>query len=59
MICYKDKTFCEFYKECKLGNGCDRALTDKLKKEAEEWWGSGEFPISYFIEKPDCFEERR
>ena len=38
MICYRDMTFCTFYKSCKDGESCERALTPKIKKEAEECW---------------------
>jgi hypothetical protein len=52
-----DMTFCKYYKECKKGNECSRALTDKVKKDAEKWWKGNDPPICIFAEKPDCYEE--
>jgi len=43
MMCYKDMTFC-CSKNCK--NKCGRKLTDKIRSDAEKWWGSPEAPIS-------------
>ena len=50
MICYKDKTFCEYYKNCDAID-CDRALTEEVVQKAE----AVGLPISMFIEKPVCF----
>lgn len=56
MLCYRDMTFCNFYKDCKEGNTCNKALTDKVKLEAEQWWRSfSPPPIATYIDKPDCF----
>ncbi len=49
MLCYKDRTFCEFL-ECR-NTDCDRRLTPEIYKKAEELG----LPICKFIEKPDCF----
>jgi len=57
MICYRDMTFCTFYKSCKDGESCERALTPKVKKEAEEWMGR-DAPICLFGEKPECWEKK-
>ena len=59
MICYKDKTFCPFYKACKESKQCGRALTDDVIKAAHAWWGSDEAPICVYGEKPDCFKEKK
>lgn len=57
MFCYRDMTFCQYWKECKKGLECSRSLTDEVKKQAKKWWGEeGEPPICLFAEKPDCFE---
>ena len=50
MLCYKDKTFCQFYILCQ--NQCDRALTIDIKKEAAEFG----LPICQFADIPDCFK---
>ena len=59
MLCYHDKTFCPFYKECGQGDGCSSALTDKVKKDALKWLGSSDAPIMEFSSKPECFKEVR
>ena len=56
MMVYKDKTFCTFYKECKNGNNCTTALTDKIIEDAKKWWKDNDAPISVYIYKPECFE---
>jgi len=50
-------TFCTFYKSCKDGESCERALTPQIKKGAEEWMGR-DAPICFFAEKPECWEEK-
>lgn len=55
MICFKDSTFCPFYKEC--ADPCDRALTDEVKKAAQDWWPDHAY-ISQYIDKPHCFKEK-
>lgn len=55
MLCYRDMTFCTYYKECKDGKDCRRALTDEVQKAAEAWMK--EPPISIFGDKPECFKE--
>lgn len=57
MICYKDKTFCHETTCVSFKDGsCDRALTDKVMKDAEAFG----LPISRFAVsetiKPDCYE---
>jgi hypothetical protein len=56
MICYRDKTWCAFYKECKKGNKCTIALTPEVIKLAKEWWRNENPPICTYVNKPDCFE---
>lgn len=60
MIYYKDITFCREDK-CKFfGDGdmdCPRSLTDKVGKDAEDWWGGPDVPFCVFMEKPACFQE--
>ena len=54
MICYRDKTFCQFYESCAKAAICPRPLTDEVMAAAERWWGSPAVPISKFAEQPDC-----
>ena len=54
MICYKDMTFCTFYKECDNAKTCHRPLTPKVAKLAEEFG----LPICQFTDKPECFVEK-
>ena len=56
MICFKDKTFCPFWKECAFGIGCADALTPKVEEEAEKWWGSKDYSIAVYEEKPNCYK---
>ena len=57
MICYRDMTFCDF-KDCSGFSECHRAMTDKVVLEAKKWWGSEDFPIARFMNKPDCYGEK-
>ena len=54
MLCYKDKTFCPFYLECKDGVDCHRKLTQEIIIEAEDF-GLG---VARYCERPDCFKEK-
>lgn len=54
---FMDITFCPFYKECMDGQTCRRALTEKVKADAIDWWGSDDAPICMFLEPPQCFKE--
>ena len=36
MICYRDMTFCPFWRSCADGKDCSRALTDEVAAKAEE-----------------------
>jgi hypothetical protein len=62
MICYRDRTFCPFWEECKDGKDCTRALTPKVYEDAKKWWGffktEGDPPIAYWAEKPECFKDK-
>jgi murein endopeptidase len=58
MMCYRDMTFCTYYKECKAGNTCDRALTYWVKAEARAWWGGVGVPIATYADKPECFQDK-
>lgn len=54
MYCYKDRTFCTYYKECEDGDKCGRALSDEDINIAYR----EKMPISTFAEKPDCFDKK-
>jgi len=53
MLCFRDRTYCSYYKNCKDGMFCKRALTQDVKVVAEKV----NIPICQFLEKPDCFKE--
>ena len=53
MICYRDMTFCLFWRECRDGFDCPRALLPRDEAQAEE---KGMY-ISVFADRPDCFVE--
>lgn len=57
MMCYRDMTFCTFYKTCAKAKRCHRPLTPQVKAQAANWWGSDDAPIAVFGEKPQCYEE--
>ena len=57
-MCYRDMTFCTFWEKCKDNKKCGRALTDKIKEDADKWWGTkGEAPICTYVDKPECFKK--
>ncbi len=56
MMCFRDRSYCPFWENCKKGVICDRALTQKVKDDAEEWWGSPNAPIDVYTSNPKCFE---
>lgn len=51
MICYKDRTYCQYYTLCKNYDNCN-ALTLEVKEAADDFG----LPISQFNDKPDCFK---
>jgi len=61
MLCYKDRIFCPFFGDCKNGETCPRALTDKVIASAKEWHGlrKGEPPIDQYASAPECFCSKR
>lgn len=61
MICYRDRTYCEFYLECGSGEECTRALTPEVRKAANYWWRGigGDAPICVYSEHPECFVEKK
>ena len=56
MMCYRDRTFCKFYKDCTKGDKCDSILTEKVKQDAVKWWGGEDPPIAVYLSEPLCFE---
>ena len=55
MLCYRDRTFCPFYTDCKHGHDCTRAEKPAVIKDADRVG----LPISSWLDKPSCFEERK
>ncbi len=53
MMCYRDRTFCRYYKICKKGDKCTRALTEEVKEQAS-YLGQA---VSQYLEVPDCFSQ--
>ena len=55
MMCYKDRTYCQGYKLCKTWEqeGCDRALTKNVIKEAEK----AQLPLCVVEWFKECFVE--
>lgn len=57
MICYRDMTFCK-EETCKnFGKDCSRSLTQEVRDKAEEWMKNP--PFCVFINRPDCYEEKK
>ena len=52
MICFQDRTFCDFYKECEKGEKCSRALTHRIANAAKK----AHMPIAQFENAPSCFK---
>ena len=48
-------TFCGFYKKCFSGEVCHRSLTKDVKARAANFG----LPICQFIEKPECFCDKK
>ena len=55
MLCYRDRTFCDFYKDCKDGQECIRAATPELYKKAKDFGA----PVCRFVDKPSCFLQNK
>ena len=55
MLCYQDKTFCGFYKECSKSKKCSRKLTDDIKENAILI----NLPIAQFSFRPECFKKEK
>lgn len=53
MTCYKDTTFCRYWRKCADGSECCRALTDEVSKAAAK----SENPVCQFISEPSCYIE--
>lgn len=58
MMCYRDKTFCQFWQECQKGEDCHRRLDDEVKSKAVKWWGNEDAPICTYVDKQECFERK-
>lgn len=54
MVCYKDITFCSYYRKCLKGFGCFRSLTKAVEKDAIK---KG-IMVSQFADRPKCFLEK-
>ena len=51
MMCFRDMTFCT----AKCGNtACPKMLTDKVRKDAQKWWGNENAPIADSDLSPGC-----
>lgn len=54
-ICFRDMTFCNEV-NCKEFTNCRRALTEKVKEDANRWMKNA--PISMFLGRPNCYKEK-
>jgi len=55
-MCYRDMTFCTFHEDCKLSKKCGRALTPRVKQDAEKWMKNA--LIAMFMDKPECWKHK-
>lgn len=46
MMCYKDRTFCAYSKNCRDAYKCDRAITEQLEEDAKK--ANLYFSMAYF-----------
>ena len=53
MMCYKDRTFCTFFAKCSDADKCGRALTNKIRNDAQRF----NMPVSVYTNTPECFVE--
>ncbi len=53
MMCFRDRTYCKFYKEC--AEPCGRALTPEIIGKAKECG----LLICQFSGRPGCFKEKK
>ena len=53
MICYRDMTFCGYYRDCSKASECNRPLTDDVIAGCISWCGSSN-GIAQWAERPDC-----
>ena len=56
MLCFQDRTFCTFYRDCAKAVTCSRPLTEIVTAAATKWWGGPDAPIARFAEKPSCHQ---
>lgn len=56
MICYRDMTFCGFWRECGAikETFCQRPLTEAVETNAKRVG----LPIAQFSDKPKCFKAK-
>ena len=52
MMCYRDRTYCGFYVNCKKANECSRCLTEDIEIIA----ASQHLQICQFDDPPSCYE---
>jgi hypothetical protein len=56
MICYRDMTFCDHWRDCAAASTCHRPLTPEVAAAARKWWGADDAPIAVFVERPQCHQ---
>lgn len=52
MICYRDMTFCDHWRDCAKRHNCHRPLTDEVREAAEAFG----LLVATFMEQPECHE---
>lgn len=54
MPCYKDMTFCPFWRDCGKAADCHRPLTDQVVAEAEAFG----LPTAQYLSAPACHTKK-
>ena len=55
MVCYRDMTFCGYWRTCGKADGCHRPLVQQVEGRAAELG----LPICQFANVPDCHTDPR
>lgn len=59
MMCFRDMTFCTYWKDCRYSETCGRKFDKEQEAAAKKWWGGDNPPICTFIGRPRCFVEKQ
>jgi len=55
-MCYLDRTFCKD-DTCKDFNTCEKALTVRIREDADKWWKKSDPPIAIYTDRLECYKK--